>query len=186
MDNLVADGVPAVGAASDRPWRGLSQPSRAARPADRYFALLGRPMMQVRRATGEVALLALDPATGAFLPSYALQNRFRDGLLDAEELDRATFEALVRRWRARTLAECEASPILWIRTPDAEFSYAATRAGQALALRCGGHLSEPSWTLFAAGEEVGELPDWPAAWRREDARVSAAQAAWAASRPAAG
>lgn len=172
--------------AADRLRENLSRPSRAARAAERYFALSGRPMMRVRRENGDAALLALDPATGAFLPSYALQNRFRDGLLDAEELDETTFQALVRRWRARALAECEASPILWSRTRDTEFPYAATRAGSRLALRCRVHLSEPPLALFAAGEEVGELAGWPAAWRREEARVSAAPAAWAASPPVAG
>lgn len=172
--------------AMDRLQEGLSRPSRATRPADRYFALAGRPMMQVRRENGQAALLALDPVTGAFLPSYALQNRFREGLLEAEELDRATFQALVRRWRARTLAECEASPILWSRTRDPLFPYAATRAGNPLALRCQVDLSGPPLTLFAAGEEVGELAGWPAAWRRDDARLSAAPAAWAASPPVAG
>ncbi|MBB3897464.1 hypothetical protein [Roseococcus suduntuyensis] len=181
MDSVAADRV-----AAGRLWQGLSEPSHAIRAADRYFALMGRPMMQVRRANGEAVLLALDPATGAFLPSYALQNRFRDGLLDAQPLDHAAFHALVRRWRARALAECEASPILWTRTTDADFPYAATRAGQKLALRCGGHLAEPSWTLFAAGEEVGELTAWPAAWNCEEPRVSGARAAWAASRLAAG
>lgn len=180
MDSVASDWL----AAGRR--QGLSQPNGAARPADRYFALMGRPMMQVRRPNGEAALLALDPATGAFLPSYALQNRFRDGLLDTQELDRATFDALVRRWRARALADCEASPILWTRTRDPRFPYAATRAGSPLALRCAADLSEAPLTLFAAGEEVGELAAWPAAWRREEVRVSGARAAWAASRPVEG
>ncbi|WP_206930177.1 hypothetical protein [Roseococcus thiosulfatophilus] len=186
MDSVAADSNAAEGVAAGRLWQGLSQASGAARPADRYFAPMGRPMMQVRRANGEAALLALDPATGAFRPSYALQNRFREGLLEAQELDRTTFEALVRRWRARTLAECEASPILWTRTRDPLFPYAATRAGSPLALRCQVDLSEAPLTLFAAGEQVGELAGWPAAWRRDDARVSAAPAAWAASPPVAG
>lgn len=148
--------------------------------------MAGRPMMQVRRENGGSALLALDPITGAFLPSHALQNRFRDGLLAMEELDEATFQHLVRRWRVQALAECEASPILWSRTHDAEFHYAATRAGHPLALRCRSGLTETPLVLFAAGEEVGELAGWPAAWRREDARASAAPAAWAASPPIAG
>lgn len=181
MDSITADQVVA-----DRLWQGLSQPSRAARPADRYFALMGRPMMQVRGENGHAGLVALDHATGAFLPSHALLNRFLDGLLNADEMDEASFQALVRRWRARTLAECEASLIRWTRTADAEFPYAATRAGQKLALRCGGHLGEPSWTLFAAGEEIGELSVWPAAWNCEEPRVSGARAAWAVSHLAAG
>lgn len=165
--------------AADRFWESAPRPSPAARPADRYFALAGRPMMQVRCDNGAAALLALDPATGAFLPSYALQNRFREGLLDIEELDEATFQALVRRWRVHTLAECEASPILWSRTGDTEFPYAATRAGRPLALRCGVSPWEPPLVLFAAGEEVGELAGWPAAWRRDEAQAIAVPAqAW--------
>ncbi len=138
-----------------------------------YFALAGRPIVQVRTPGGGRAVMALDPATGAFLPSYSLYHRLNEGLVDLDELDETAFLVLVSRWRARILAEFEASAIRWSRTGDLDAPYAASRAGQRLTLRLNDHPAEPLLTLFVGEEPIAHLEEWPAAWRREASQLAA-------------
>jgi len=140
---------------------------------ERYFALAGRPLLQVRTPGGGRAVLTLDPATGAMLPNYALYHRLSEGSVDLDELDLTAYQALLRQWRARIVAECEASPIQWTRTGDLDFPYAATRAGQRLSLRLNDHPSEPLLTLFVGEEPIAHLEEWPEAWQRERSPLAA-------------
>ena len=134
---------------------------------ERYFALAGRPVLQLRTVEGGRAVLALDPATGALLPGHALYRRLSEGSVDLDELDQEGFKALVRQWRARIVAECEASVIHWTRTGDLDFPYAATRGGQRLVLRLNDHPAEPLLTLFVGDQPISHLETWPEAWQLE-------------------
>lgn len=140
---------------------------------ERYYALAGRPIVQIRTPGGGRAILALDPATGALLPSYALYHRLSEGSVDLDELDQTAFQGLVNRWRGRIMAECAASAIPWTRTGDLDFPYAARRAGQRLALRLNDHPSEPLLTLFVGDQPIAQLKEWPEAWQRERSPLAA-------------
>jgi len=149
----------------------------AAGPPERYFALSGRPLVQLRGPDGVPVLLALDPATGALAPSHALHHRLIAGIVQPDELDRMAFEALLHRWRARVLAECRESPITWSATGDPDLPYAALRAGRRLTLRRGRRPGEAPLTLLAEDQPIGELVEWPAAWLREGEGFGAIAAA---------
>jgi hypothetical protein len=140
---------------------------------ERYFALAGRPVLQFRTVEGGRAVLALDPATGALLPSYALYGRLREGSVDLDELDKEGFEALVRHWRERIIAECQAIAIHWTRTDDLDFPYAATHGGQRLVLRLNDHPAEPLLTLFVGEQPISHLETWPEAWQVEPSPLPA-------------
>lgn len=134
---------------------------------DRYFALAGRPVMQVRNAEGALGVREMHPATGAFLPSFALYARLREGAADLDELDRAAFLELVAAWRQRLATRRRALPIRWTPTGDALFPWQAEQEGQPLRLRLNPYLPDLRFSVLAADQAVDELEDWPPAWQQD-------------------
>lgn len=135
---------------------------------DRYFALAGRPVMQVRNAEGALGVRAMHPATGAFLPTHALYTRLREGSVDLDELDRAAFLALVAAWRQRLALRRRALPLRWRATGDALFPWQTEQEGEVLRLRLNPYLPDFPHSVMAADQAVDELADWPPAWLRDD------------------
>jgi hypothetical protein len=133
---------------------------------DRYFALAGRPVMQVRNAEGGQGVREMHPATGAFLPTYALYTRLREGSADLDELDRTAFLELVTQWRHRLAMRRRALPIRWTPTGDVLFPWQAEQEGQPLMLRLNPYLPDAQFSVMAADQAVDELEDWPPAWLR--------------------
>jgi len=135
----------------------------------RFFALGGRPILQTRTRTGGADLLALDPATGAFLPARQLWPRLSAGSIDLDEIDETAFRALGRRWRAQAMAHRVAAPLVWHATGDGEYPLRAHHAGHEAVIRVNDCPAEPLYSVIVAAQSVGELEDWPAAWTKSPA-----------------
>lgn len=133
---------------------------------ERYYTLAGRPVMSIRTPDGGMGVMELHPASGAFVPTYALYGRLREGAVDLDEVDRATFIGLVRACRGRAMAARCARPIAWRRTGDGEFPYAADDEGEALVIRVNDYPAEPLHSVMVGDQAVGDLEDWPPAWTK--------------------
>lgn len=58
--------------------------------------------------------------------------------------------------------------LLWQRTGDAEFPYAAKVDSQEWRVRVGDFPAEALYTLLIADQAVADYDDWPQAWQRPD------------------
>jgi hypothetical protein len=134
----------------------------------RFYALAGRPVMEVRTAEGGLGVMELDPETGAFVFRYDLHTRLYDGGPDIDVLDEPAFAALVSRWRTTLMAERVAAAIAWSRTGDGEFPYRAEFRGCMLTLRVNDFPAEPLYSVLCEGQNLGDLEDWPSTWVRSD------------------
>ncbi len=56
--------------------------------------------------------------------------------------------------------------IVWIRTGDVEFPYAAHADDQQLKIRLNDFPDEPLYTLLADDVELRHFDDWPATWQK--------------------
>lgn len=122
--------------------------------------------MRVRNAEGALGVREMHPATGAFIPTYALYSRLSEGAIDLDELDREAFLDLVVAYRAKLAALRRAEPIRWWPTGDATYPWRAEQAGQPLLLRVNDYSPDPLYSIMAADQAVDELEDWPPAWSR--------------------
>lgn len=159
---------------------GTSADLQPAEPADigplpdggaphRFYALAGRPVMETRTKDGGADLFAMDKDSGAFLPARELWPRLREGSLDLDEIDEALFRQIGREWRRRAMDARTAQTIVWEKTGRGEYPLRATIDGREALIRVNDFPDEPIYSIIIAGQSVGELEDWPPAWRETSA-----------------
>jgi len=56
--------------------------------------------------------------------------------------------------------------VRWQRTTDGEWPYRASADGHELRIRVNDFPAEPLYSVLCEGQSLGDLEDWPPAWRR--------------------
>ncbi len=141
--------------------RFLPAPAAAA-PAGsypRHYAVNDRPVVLVALPDGSLDALALDLATGAFVPdrgAFARISAAGPGK-DVDALTPEEFDRAVGGLRAR-------ARVSWASTADAELPFAAEIGGERWRVRVNDFPAEPLYTLIVDGREQIDLDDWPDAW----------------------
>ena len=130
------------------------------------YRLAGWPVMTLEPPGGGLAVMAMDRDSGVFLPRADLHDRLYWGSIDLDELDMAAFRALARDRRAAIMARQEAAPLIWTATGNGEFPYRGRWAGRDAMIRVNGFPAEPLYSVLVDDQNVGNLEDWPANWRR--------------------
>lgn len=135
----------------------------------RLYALADRPVMEVRMPDGGVGVMALDPASGAFVFRPDLFPRLGEfWSVDLDRLDGDAFGRLVAHCRLVRMLERLAAPIIWSRTGDGVVPYRAEFQGRELMIRVNDFPAEPLYSVISEGQNLGDLEDWPSAWIRPD------------------
>lgn len=132
----------------------------------RFYALAGRPVMVTRTKDGGADLFAMERETGAFLPARDLWTRLREGSIDLDEIDEERFRQIGREWRRRAMEARTSRAVTWEETDSAEYPLRTLMDGHETRLRINDFPDEPLFSVIVAGQSVGELEDWPPAWRR--------------------
>jgi hypothetical protein len=135
----------------------------------RFYLLADQPVMEVRLPDGATGIMALDPASGAFVLRHDL--RVRLGEFWSTEIDRLEerdFAERVALFRFVRMVERMAADITWSRTGDGEFPYRAGFQGHVLTLRVNDFPAEPLYSVMCEGQDLGDLEDWPSTWIRPD------------------
>ncbi len=132
----------------------------------RFYALAGRPVMVTRTKGGGADLFAMERETGAFLPARDLWTRLREGSIDLDEIDEERFRQIGREWRRRAMEARTSRAVTWEETDSAEYPLRTLLDGHETRLRINDFPDEPLFSVIVAGQSVGELEDWPPAWRK--------------------
>lgn len=129
-----------------------------------FYSLAGWPLMTLTPSGGGLAVMGLDRNTGVLVPRYDLLTRIREGAADLDQLDMPAFRALLRRWRERLMREHCAQARAWVPTGHGEFPLRGEIGGQPARIRINDFPAEPMYSVIVAGQNIGNLDDWPAAW----------------------
>lgn len=90
-------------------------------------------------------------------------------------------DELLAALRQQIVAGLAATPIAWEPTGDGEHPYRARVDGRTWTIRVNDFPAEPLYTLLVAGEAQADLEDWPAAWTKPAAVITASRASRRAS-----
>ncbi len=144
-----------------------SGPTRAGQPVSdtyypRYYAVNDRP----------VKLVLLDDGRLDDRSYFAKVSESGIGK-DVDQFTEQQFADLVVALRRPIVARLLTRPLPWTSTGDGEHPYRAEEDGHTYVLRVDDFPAEPLYTLLADGDELADLEDWPAAWRRPDLHTHA-------------
>lgn len=146
----------------------LLRRDRSSRAFPGYHAVDDRPVRLERLPSGEVAALALDLRSGAFVRDDSYLRRIAGRPAGADELDESEFDRLVTALRRAASHDRQVRPITW--HPDSPYDYRAELDGVTYLLSEGDYPMEPRYTLRVDDQEVDHLDAWPTAWRRAESR----------------
>jgi hypothetical protein len=139
---------------------------RSAHTFPGHHAVDDRPVRLERLPSGEIAALALDLRSGAFVRDDSYLGRIAGRPAGAEELPAASFDRLVAALRRAASNNRQVRPLTWHPTGNPEYSHRAELDGVTYLLSEGDFPVEARYTLVVDGQEVDHLDTWPSAWRR--------------------
>jgi hypothetical protein len=104
-----------------------------------------------RQAGADASIAVLDWISRTHGPPIDERNRWYKAVLKPSE-----------RFRA-----LQAAPLHWTKTEDAEYPWECRLDDQSLRVRIGDFPIDHLYHVEIAGEKLGVVDDWPAAWTRE-------------------
>jgi hypothetical protein len=127
------------------------------KPYPWYFVIDGNPV----KVAAKDEVLAMDPSTGAMVPSASYQDRLSSG-----EVDKATYMELLDKVRQPILERYATAPLQWESTGDSDEPFRITVDGHVLTIRMGDFPDEALYLMHIDGRGTYAIDDWPNAWKK--------------------